>query len=317
MQVAVAALDGVFDSGLSVVLDVLATANTLRDDVAGAPPPLEVVITGLTTMARTGHGLTVETVPLATMHQLPDVFVMPALAAKTPPRIVEAVRHHPLLEPIRTLHDFGVALAAACTGTFLLAESGVLDGHSATTSWWLGPAFRDRFPAVDLDDSRTLVIDGRLTTAGAAFAHIDLALALVRQHSPALGDLVGRYLVTGDRPSQAAFAVPALLAGADPTLAAFERWIRDHLAEPLLISKVAKELGVSERTLQRLTAAVLGMSPLDFVQEIRLHQATFLLRTTDLTTSAVAAAVGYQNVSTLRSLVRRRRRITLNALRTT
>src|SRR5947209_8029908 len=71
MRVAVAALDGVFDSGLSVVLDVLATANTLRDDVAGAPPPLEVVITGLATMARTGHGLTVETVPLATMHSFP------------------------------------------------------------------------------------------------------------------------------------------------------------------------------------------------------------------------------------------------------
>jgi transcriptional regulator GlxA family with amidase domain len=317
MRIAVAALDGSFDSGLSVVLDVLATANSLRDDITGGPPPYEVVITGLATTARTGHGLSVETVPLTAMERLPDVFVGPALAAKTPPRIVEAVRNHPLLEWIHTLYDSGVALAAACTGTFFLAESGVLDGHPATTSWWLGPAFRNRFPAVGLDDSRTLVIDGRLTTAGAAFAHIDLALSIVRQQSPALGDLVSRYLVIGDRPSQAAFAVPALLAGTDPTLAAFERWIRDHLAEPLLISEVSTKLGVSERTLQRSTAAVLGMSPLDFVQEVRLDQATFLLRTTDLTASAVAAAVGYQNVSTLRSLVRRRRRVTLNALRTT
>jgi transcriptional regulator GlxA family with amidase domain len=317
MQIAVVALDGLFDSGLSVVLDVLATANSLRDDVACGSPPFEVMITGLGTRTQTGHGLGVETVPLAAMERLSDVFVVPALAAKTPSRIVEAVRNHPLLEWIRTLYDSGVALAAACTGTFFLAESGVLNGHSATTSWWLGPAFRDRFPAVDLDDSRTLVIDGRLTTAGAAFAHIDLALSIVRQQSPALADLVGRYLVTGDRPSQAAFAVPALLAGTDPTLAAFERWIRDHLTEPLLISEVAKKLGVSERTLQRSTAAVLGMSPLDFVQEVRLDQATFLFRTTNLTASAVAAAVGYQNVSTLRSLVRRRRRVNLNALRTT
>src|SRR4051794_9650598 len=73
----------------------------------------------------------------------------------------------------------------------------------------------------------------------------------------------------------------------------------------------------TDATDPRSTAAVLGKSPLDFVQEVRLDQATFLLRTTDLTASAVAAAVGYQNVSTLRSLVRRRRRVTLNALRTT
>jgi AraC-like DNA-binding protein len=74
-------------------------------------------------------------------------------------------------------------------------------------------------------------------------------------------------------------------------------------------------IGVSERTLQRTTAAVLGMSPTDFVHEIRLDEATFLLRTTNQTVDAIAAAVGYQNTSTLRALVRRRRGTTLSALR--
>jgi transcriptional regulator GlxA family with amidase domain len=111
------------------------------------------------------------------------------------------------------------------------------------------------------------------------------------------------------------FAVPSLLARSDPTVTAFERWVREHVAEPLQISRAAAAIGVSERTLQRTMAAVLGMSPIDFVHEIRLDQATFLLRTTGLTADAVAAAVGYQNTSTLRALVRRRRGSTISALR--
>jgi transcriptional regulator GlxA family with amidase domain len=317
MRIAVVALDGLFDSGLAVVLDVLSTANALREHIAGAPSPFDLVLTGLDTTARTGHGLRVETVPLAALDPAPDVLVVPAVATKVSPEVVDMVRGHPLLTWIRTMRDTGVALAGACTGTFFLAESGVLDGLTATTSWWLGPAFRNRYPAVELDDGRTLVVDRKITTAGAAFAHIDLALSFVRQRSPALAELVGRYLVTGDRPSQAAAAVPSFLASADPTLAAFERWIRDHLAEPLVVGEVAQKLGVSERTLQRSTAAVLGMSPLNFVQEVRLDQATFLLRTTERSASSIAAAVGYQNVGTLRSLVRRRRGVTLAALRNT
>ena len=77
-------------------------------------------------------------------------------------------------------------------------------------------------------------------------------------------------------------------------MTAFERWVRDRVAEPLQISRAAAAIGVSERTLQRTTAAVLGMSPTNFVHEIRLDEATFLLRTTSQTLDAIAAAVGYQ-----------------------
>ena len=210
MRIAVVALDDVFDSGLSVVLDVLGTANSLRDQVVAAPPPFDVIVTGMAASARTGHGMQVETVPLTALGGLPELVVMPALAVKTASLIVQTVCEHPLLEWVRKLRSSGVGLAAACTGTFFLAESGVLDGKVATTSWWLGPVFRSRYPGVELDDSRTLAVDGQITTAGAAFAHIDLAISIVQRQSPALADLVGRYLVTGDRPSQAVFAVPTL-----------------------------------------------------------------------------------------------------------
>ncbi|TQC50839.1 helix-turn-helix domain-containing protein [Rhodococcus sp. WS4] len=315
MRVAVLAVDGMFDSGLSVMLDVLATADALRGDTEAVEPPFTVTPVAVGSSVRTGHGLTLATTPLKEVTEPPDILVMPAIGVKTPAQIVDVVRGHPALDWVVEGRSGGAALAAACSGTFFLAEAGVLDGLAATTSWWLGPAFRARYARVHLDERRTLTQDDGVTTAGAAFAHIDLALTIVQQHSPALADLVARYLLIGDRPSQAIFAVPSLLATADPTMTAFERWIRDHLAEPLPVDGVARAIGVSERTLQRTTAAVLGMSPVEFVQEIRLDQATFLLRTTQQSVDTIAGAVGYRNAATLRALIRRRRHTSITEIR--
>jgi transcriptional regulator GlxA family with amidase domain len=318
MDVAVLVVEGTFDSGLSAIFDVLGTANALSDQVPGTPASFGITATGLRRRVRTGNGLLVSTVPWRQLPTTPDLVIMPALGVKTPDQVIDTVRSSAnarALIAVREARAAGAALAGACTGTFFLAESGVLDDHAATTSWWLGPAFRRRYPRVRLDDSHTLTHDDGITTAGAAFAHIDLALSIVQRHSPALADLVARYLLIGDRPSQAAFAVPTLLATADPAVSAFERWVREHLADAPSIADAARALCVSERTLQRTVTAVLGMSPIDFIQEVRLDEATFLLRTTDLSADAIATRVGYQNGGTLRALVRRRRGSTLAALR--
>ena len=315
MKLAVFAVDGMFDSGLSVVLDVLSSANALHSDVCGAPSPIDVTVVGLSESVTTGHGLRIHTTPARELEPAPDIVVMPAPGVKESHHVIGLVADHPILSWISTMAEEGTALAAACTGTFFLAESGVLDGLRATTSWWLGPAFRKRYPAVELNETSTLIHDGRVTTAGAAFAHIDLALSIVRQQSPALAELVSRHLLIGDRPSQAAFAIPSMLAGADPVLTAFELWVRRNLANPLPLKSIAGALGVSERTLQRVSTSVVGMSPMDFVHEIRLDQATFLLRTTTMSAEAIARAVGYQHVGTLRALIRRRRGSTLAGLR--
>lgn len=312
MRIAVLVVDGMFDSGLSTVLDVLATANDFRDDLV--VPPFQVDIVGLAETARTGHGLRLATTPITALPAQPDLVITPAVPHRGPDEVVAAVRDHPALDWLRETAGRGAAMAAACSGTFFLAEAGLLDGRLATTSWWLGPAFRSRYAAVRLDERLTLAEADGVTTAGAAFAHIDLVLSLVAARSGALAERVARHLLIGDRPSQAAFAVPAQVASADPVVKAFERWVRDHLAGPLRISDAAAAIGLSERALQRTTSAVLGLSPIAFVHEIRLDQATFLLRTRRVTPEQVAREVGYQNVSTLRALVRRRRSATLTEL---
>jgi transcriptional regulator GlxA family with amidase domain len=130
-----------------------------------------------------------------------------------------------------------------------------------------------------------------------------------------VAELVSHYLVVDERPSQSAYAIPSALAQSDPVVAAFERWARGRLAETISLPGAAKALGISERTLQRSFQRVLGTSPIRFVQDLRIEQASHLLRTTDLSLEAIARKVGYGHPNTLRVLLRERTGKTTTALR--
>ncbi|MGW7530233.1 GlxA family transcriptional regulator [Streptomyces sp. NPDC054783] len=323
MKVAVLVYDGVFDSGLAAILDVLDGANAMGEE-AGAmgeeicePPSWNVTTVGLHPQVRTGAGHLVATRPLAHA-EAADLLIVPALAERRPAALLDHVAGDQLL-PVRNLiaqtRERGTAIASACTGTFLLAEAGVLDGLRATTTWWLAPVFRARYPGVQLDQSRMVIASDGVTTAGAAFGHVDLALAIIRAGSPALADLVARYLVVDERPSQSAYTIPSALAQSDPTVAAFERWVRERLAEPISIPEAAKAVGVSDRTLQRAVQRTLGTSPIRFIQDLRIERASHLLRTTELSLEAIARKVGYEHPNTLRVLLRERTGKSTTALR--
>ncbi|MFI9202316.1 GlxA family transcriptional regulator [Streptomyces sp. NPDC053048] len=308
MRISVLVMDGVFDSGLAAVLDVLKTAGELREELPQPPPPWRVSCVSPHGPVRTAAGHLVDAVAPGSAGP-PQTVVVPGVGHKRPDPLtawLTAPERRPALETVRRARADGIPLAAACTGTYLLAESGVLEGLPATTSWWLAPHFRRRYPGVALDENRLLAHAPGITTAGAAMAHLDLALGLVREASPALADLTARYLIADHRPLQAHYAVPGHLARSDPTVGAFERWLRDHLEQPLRIADAARALGTSERTLQRAVDRVLGVSPLRFAQRVRLEQAVHLLRTTRLPTETVAHRVGYENTTTLTTLLRER-----------
>jgi len=319
MEVAVLAYDGVFDSGLAAVLDVLDGANEMRADVDQPPPAWQVTTIGHRPQVRTGAGHTVDTEPLERAEQA-DLLIVPALAERRPEALLAHVsggESAPARNLLARALERGALIASACTGTFLLAESGILDGRRATTSWWLAPVFRARYPAVEIDQSRMVITSGKVTTAGAAFGHVDLALTVIRHSSPALADLIALYLVIDERPSQSAYTITSALAQSDPTLAAFERWARGRLDTPIAIPDAARAIGVTERTLQRTVQRTLGTSPIRFIQDLRVEQASHLLRTTDLTLDAIARKVGYEHPNTLRTLLRDRTGKTTSALRGT
>ncbi|MEV8609962.1 helix-turn-helix domain-containing protein [Amycolatopsis sp. NPDC051373] len=230
-------------------------------------------------------------------------------------REVSGASGRTVVHALNAAREAGARVAAACTAAFFLAEAGVLDGVRATTSWWLGLALRRRYPRVDVDETRTLCVGEDVITAGAALAHLDLALSLVAASSPALADLVSRYLLIGNRTTQQDFAATEILVRGNPLVAAFERRVRSRLGESLQVAALAGELGVTERSLQRTLQAELGMSPRELITEIRLQRAIHLPRTTGLTVDAVATRVGYLNGGTLRTLIRRRRGLGVGEVR--
>lgn len=316
MDVAVLVHDGVFDSGLAAILDVLENANGLGAEIS-EPPTWNVTTVGAKPGVRTGAGHRVDAEPLEHA-ETADLLIVPARTGRRPEEVIDFVGGDQSLcerDLIMRVRKQGTPIASACAGTFMLAEAGILDGQRATTTWWLAPAFRARYPAVHLDQGQMVIRSDGITTAGAAFGHVDLALAIVRASSPALADLVARYLVIDERPSQSAYIIPSTLAQSDPTVAAFERWTRERLAEPISVPSAAQAIGVSERTLQRSVQRTLGTSPIRFVQDLRVERAAHLLRTTELSLETISRKVGYEHPNTLRALLRERTGKTTAALR--
>jgi transcriptional regulator GlxA family with amidase domain len=300
MRICVLVVDDVFDTGLSSLLDTFDTANGL-----GGDQRFEVTVASPRARARTHHGLAI---PLQPLPARTDLIVVPALACKQPETILAALDRSEVGALIETVQHYAKRsrLAAACTATFVLGRAGVLDGHRATTTWWLGPTFRQAFPDVELDETEMLVSDRRVVTAGAALAHVDLALAVIRERSPDLAATVARYLLIDDRPSQAPFVAPSHIAHDDELVKKFERWIRARIAEPFDLARAARAIGASERTLQRRVRAVLGKPPIGFVQDLRLERALHLLRVSNDSVDDIASSVGYEDGSTLRTLLRRK-----------
>ncbi|HEY9026938.1 MAG TPA: helix-turn-helix domain-containing protein [Burkholderiaceae bacterium] len=308
MRIHLLVLDEVFDLGLAALADTLATANELRATLAEPPPPIELTLVGVRRRVRTAHGLVVPVVAAADV-PAPDIALVPALGAKMPDTLAARLARPDLRDAGAALQRWsaaGAATGAACTGTFVLAESGLLDGQRATTSWWLAPLFRQRYPRVTLDESRMLVNSGGFTTAGAALAHIDLALGMVRGLSPALASLAARYLLVEARGSQAEFVIPDHLSHADPVVERFEAWARENLSRGFSLGDAAQAVGASERTLARRLRSVLGKSPLSYFQDLRIERAVHLLRTGSDSVDRIAAQIGYADGVTLRTLLRRR-----------
>ena len=308
MRIAILALQGLFDTGLIVTLDTFKLANKFSAMQLGGSTRFDVSVVGVRRRVTSGQGLTIP-VKAITSGLKPDWVVVPALSAGTPDVLVPALARRDVVDAKAQLqhwHAQGVRIAASCIGSFLLAEAGILDHCEATTTWWLAPLFRQRYPKVALDETRMLVPSGQIVTAGALMGHLDLALWLIRQASPGLASIVSRYMLADIRSSQAQYIIPNHLARADPLITRFEKWARGHLKEGFSLQTAARALAIGPRSLQRRCEAVLGKSPLAYFQDLRVERAQALIRANGQDIETIAAEVGYKDGATLRTLLRRR-----------
>jgi transcriptional regulator GlxA family with amidase domain len=293
-KMAVLEIDKCMASSAAITHDVLATANRIGTKRV---PPFEV--TTVRCGSRRGS---------ADLRGI-ELVIVPGLG--TPSAIeLEAKLGSPMcrraVDMLSGAHARGAMLAASCASTFLLAETGLLDGRRATTTWWFAPLFRERYPAIELQAEQMVIADWPIATAGAAMAQMDLMLAVVSRFAgPSLARACANYLLLEGRRSQAPFMAINYLASQDPKIAKAETWARDNIARDFSIEELAKAVALAPRTFARRVAVTCGLTPIQFVQRIRLETARWLLETTRLPVDEIARKVGYAEASTLRRLIRR------------
>lgn len=207
----------------------------------------------------------------------------------------------------------GAILAASCSGTFLLARTGLLDNHKATTSWWLRRTFETTFPRVRLQADEVVTQDRRLWCGGAYTAYLNLGLRLVEAlASPAAARACARImLIDANREFQTPYATLQTHAGhADDVVWRAQSWMQAHLMDGFSLHAVADVLRVSERTLARRFKRTLGQSPGRYLQSLRVETARWLLETTQLSLEKIIERVGYADASSFRRLFERETTLT-------
>lgn len=201
-------------------------------------------------------------------------------------------------------------LCAVCTGAFLLADAGLLDGKRCTTHWSRADELKARRPALEMDADSIFVRDGSVWTSGGVTAGIDLSLALIEDdlgHEAAIATARQLVMFVKRPGGQSQFSRPLeLQAGGSGTFAPLHGWIAEHLDADLRIERLAERVGMSPRTFARSYVAEVGRTPARSVELIRLEAACRALEQTRLPLKRIAAAVGLGSEQNLRRVVQRR-----------
>lgn len=212
-----------------------------------------------------------------------------------------------LTQALLRAHAAGATIAGLCSGSYVLAATGLLDGRVATTHWSQTEDLRRRYPSVRVTPDVLYVDHGDVATSGGAGAAVDLALHIVRRRcGAALADTVARHMVLPPHRigGQRQYAIESARRHPPGSMSGLLDWCTDHLAEDLSLRALAKRFGVSPRTVHRRFEKQLGTTPAAWVQEQRMMRAAELLQTTDLPVAAVAAAVGLSDPANFRKQFR-------------
>jgi AraC family transcriptional regulator, transcriptional activator FtrA len=211
--------------------------------------------------------------------------------------------HPALMTALRTAHDNGARIASICTGAFILAEAGLLDGKRATTHWAHTDEFAARYPQIDVDPNVLYVEDGRIFTSAGTAAGIDLCLHMVRtDFGVDVANAVARRMVVPPHRDggQAQYVDSPLPRCDSETLGPLLDWALARLDEPLTLPDLAKQANISVRTLVRRFTAATGTTPLQWVLAQRVRRAQHLLESSDEPVERIASLAGFGTAANLR-----------------
>jgi transcriptional regulator GlxA family with amidase domain len=260
-----------------------------------APDWYELVVCGAGTY-RASAGLTLSTRAGLSALRAADLVIVPACV------MPDCAASPELLAALRKAHQRGARIASLCTGAFVLAAAGLLDGRTVTTHWMYADELRRRHPAVTVDEHPLYVDDGDILTSAGTAAALDLCLHIVRQDfGAAVAAEVGRRMVIAPhREGGQSQYIPAPLPARTDGFAPVLEWAVRHLDRPLTMAELADRAGMSLRTFGRHFADRVGATPLAWLNQQRLSRARELLETTDLPVETVAQRSGLGTGSGLR-----------------
>lgn len=295
--VAVLALDGVIPFDLSTPIDVFG-----RTRLPDGRPAYRVRVCAPTEEVDAGAFTLRAPWPLAALEEA-DTIIVPGVGDPSAPVPDE------VLDALRRAAAHGTRLASICTGAFVLAATGLLDGLRATTHWLAAADLAARHPAVDVDPDVLYVDNGRLLTSAGAAAGLDLCLHLIRTDlgSAVAADAARLAVMPLEREGgQAQFIVheqPPAPRGSviEPLL----RWMEDNARRDLTLDDLAARAGMSIRTLNRRFREQTGTSPLQWLHRARIRQAQYLLETTAHPVDRIATQVGFGSPTAFRDRFKR------------
>lgn len=300
-------------SALYGMVDVLGAAGNLWQTLVRTEPDAAAfrvrIVSPRARPFRCGNGIPV--VPEFAIGDDPpaDIVVLPELWLGPDEHL--GGRHPELLAWIRARYDAGSFLYSACSGSLMLAETGLLDGREATSHWGYEDLFRRRYPQIRFQPAPSLCFAdpaGRIVTAGGTTSWHDLALHIIGRHaSPGEAMRIAKvYLLKWHDEGQLPYTpLVRMQPHADATVRACEDWLARNFRAPGAVAQVVRHARTPERTLKRRFKAATGVALIDYLQNLRIEEAKRLLETTDRPAEEVSADVGYEDASFFRRLFRR------------
>jgi AraC family transcriptional activator FtrA len=251
---------------------------------------------------RAAGGITVQAPYAPELLALADTIVIPGWrdADEAPPP--------ELLALLRASHQRGARLCSICSGVFVLAAAGVLDGQRATTHWRYAERLAQRYPQIDVQPDHLYVDNGQVITAAGSAAGLDMLLHVVRRdYGARIGNLVAQRLVVAPHREggQAQFLPRPMAQGEPGRLSRLMDWLRSHPAQPHTVASMAERAAMSPRTLQRQFQQATGLGPVEWLIRERVAIVKDLLEVPDVPLAQIAERAGFASEESLRHHFRR------------
>lgn len=310
-------------SALYGMVDVLAATGTLWCELSGEEPGHRLIAPRIVSTSREpfrcGNAIPVSP-DLALMDApIPEILILPELWLAPTDALED--RYDDLKRWIRGCYRQGCVIYTACSGSILLAATGLLDGARATSHWGYQDLFAHSFPKVRFDPAPNLVVGdaaGRIITAGGTTSWHDLALHIIARHcSPGEAMRIAKvYLLKWHAEGQLPYQnLVRRRAHADSVARFAEIWLAQHFRDEAVVAEVVQASGIPERSLKRRFKAATGATLIGYVQNLRIEEAKRQLETTPLPADEIAAEIGYDNPAFFRRLFKRCTGLTPGAYR--